>query len=149
MSGTFTIPKMLRIYFRFDHSLYPELSRCAYETLKECFQAAFSTNALVPGMITGIHSSGKVLNFHPHVHAVVSAGCCDKDGTFYRIPCIPDEEQLARLFMHKVLRMLMSLDKINEDVVERLTSWTYSGFVLMPNLRTNAKSMICAFVVLP
>ncbi|MGV8120390.1 MAG: hypothetical protein AB2L14_11565 [Candidatus Xenobiia bacterium LiM19] len=39
VSCTFTIPKMLRIYFRFDHSLYPELSRCAWETMKECFQA--------------------------------------------------------------------------------------------------------------
>jgi Putative transposase len=106
--------------------------------MKECFQAAFDNNALVPGMITGIHSSGKVLNFHPHVHAVTSAGCFDKDGTFHRISCMPDEEQLAKLFMHKVLKMMMSLDKIDENVGERLTSWTYSGFVLMPNLCTNA-----------
>jgi len=128
VSCTFTIPKMLRIYFKFDHSLYPELSRCAWETMKECFQAAFDTITLVPGMITGIHTSGHVLNFHPHVHAVTSAGCFDKDGTFYRIPCMPDEEQLEKLFMHKVLKMMMSLDKIDEDVVERLTSWTHSGF---------------------
>jgi len=68
--------------------------------MKECFQAAFDTITLVPGMITGIHTSGHVLNFHPHVHAVTSAGCFDKDGTFYRIPCMPDEEQLAR-FIHE------------------------------------------------
>jgi len=41
---------------------------------------------------------------------------------------MPDEEQIARLFMQKVLKMMMSLDKIDEDVVERLMSWTYSGF---------------------
>jgi|GEM_PF-3527784 len=84
VSCTFTIPKMLRIYFRFDHSLYPELSRCAWETIKECFQAAFDTITLVPGMITGIHTSDHVLNFHPHVHTVTSAGCFDKDGAFIK-----------------------------------------------------------------
>jgi len=31
--------------------------------------------------------------------------------------------------------MMMSLDKIDEDVVERLTSRTFFGFVLIPNLR--------------
>lgn len=31
------------------------------------------------------------------------AGCFDKEGTFHSIPCMPDEEQLAKLFMHKVL----------------------------------------------
>ena len=40
----------------------------------------------------------------------------------YCIPCMPDEEQLEKLFMHKVLKMMMSLDKIHEDVVERLTN---------------------------
>jgi hypothetical protein len=35
---------------------------------------------------------------------------------------MPDEEQLEKLFMHKVLKMMMSLDKIHEDVVERLTN---------------------------
>jgi hypothetical protein len=128
VSCTFTIPKMLRIYFKFDHSLFPELSKCAYETMKECFQAALDNDALVPGMITGVHSAGKVLNFHPHIHGVVSAGCFDKEGTFYHIPFMPDREKLVKVFMHKVLRMMMEKDKIHEDIVEKLTSWTNSGF---------------------
>lgn len=31
VSCTFTLPKMLRIYYKFDHSLYPELSKCAFK----------------------------------------------------------------------------------------------------------------------
>jgi len=41
---------------------------------------------------------------------------------------MPDKEKLEKLFMHKVLKMMMSRDKINEDVIERLMSWTHSGF---------------------
>jgi len=48
---------------------------------------------------------------------------------------MPDREQIEKLFMHKVLKMMMSLDKVDKDVLERLTSWTFSGFVLIPNLR--------------
>ncbi len=36
--------------------------------------------------------------------------------------------------MHKVLKMMREKDKIHEDIVEKLTSWTNSGFVLIPNL---------------
>jgi len=70
-----------------------------------------------------------LVEFCSAVPLVTSAGCFDKDGAFYRIPCMPGEEQLEKLFMHKVLKMMMSLDKIDEDVVERLTSWTFSGFI--------------------
>ncbi len=37
----FTIPQMLRIYFLHHHELLGELSRCAYESLKELMSAAF------------------------------------------------------------------------------------------------------------
>ena len=77
---------------------------------------------------TGVHSAGKVLNFHPHIHGVVRAGCFDREGTFHRIPFMPDEEQLEKVFMHKVLKMMMKKDKIHEDRGEKLTSWTNSGF---------------------
>ncbi|GEM_PF-3557800 len=94
--------------------------------MKECFQTALDSTALAPGMITWIHSAGKVLNFHPHVHSILSTGCFDKDGAFYHILFMPEEEKLEKLFMHKALGMMMEKDRINEDVVEKLMSWTNS-----------------------
>jgi len=35
---------------------------------------------------------------------------------------MPDKEQIEKFFMHKVLKMMMSLDKVDNDVLERLTS---------------------------
>ncbi len=38
----FTIPKMLRPYFRFDQKLLGKLSQCAYRSLKEFFRKTLS-----------------------------------------------------------------------------------------------------------
>ncbi|MHC9543284.1 MAG: hypothetical protein AB9903_27550 [Vulcanimicrobiota bacterium] len=73
-------------------------------------------------------ASGMDLHASIEELVILDPGCFDKDGAFYCIPCMPGEEQLEKLFMNKVLKMMMSLDKIDEDVVERLTNWTHSGF---------------------
>lgn len=46
-SITFTLSKMLRPYFRFDHKLCPRLCQCAFETVKELFQAALGNEDVV------------------------------------------------------------------------------------------------------
>jgi len=127
-SITFTIPKMLRIYFRYDQSLYCGLARCAYETIKEAYQVILDDDTIVPGMICGIHSFGNYVNFHPHVHAISSIGVFDTRGNFRRVDYVPDGEKLAELFRHKVLKMLTHRDKIDEVVIERLMSFHHSGF---------------------
>ncbi|MDQ7822283.1 MAG: hypothetical protein RDV48_05765 [Candidatus Eremiobacteraeota bacterium] len=48
-----------------------------------------------------------------------------------------------KLFMHKVFKMLLEEDKINESVIENLMSRHNCGFVLMPNLRF-VHQYICA-----
>ncbi|MHC9538482.1 MAG: transposase zinc-binding domain-containing protein [Vulcanimicrobiota bacterium] len=85
-SGTFTIPKMLRPYFKFDRALYPKLSQCAYEAIRESFQAVLDNREVIPGMITGIHTFGNFLNPHPHIHSIFSQGCFDKKNTFHLSP---------------------------------------------------------------
>jgi len=110
-SSTFTLPKMLHIYFIFDHSLYPKLSQCAFETVKEFFQAALANEDIVPGMVIGIHTWRNFLNAHPHLHSLVSQGCSDKQGNFYLLPDTLDKEKFEKLFTHKVLKMLMDEGK--------------------------------------
>ncbi len=45
----FTIPKMLRVYFRKDRRLLGKLSQCAYACLKAFFQATLKKPRAVPG----------------------------------------------------------------------------------------------------
>ena len=79
----FSIPKILRIYFRYNRKLLGGLSRCAYETVKEMMQAAMGDNAAVPGMIAAIQTFGSDIDWHPHLHCLVTNGAFTPDGTFH------------------------------------------------------------------
>ena len=52
----FTIPKMLRGYFRKDRRLLGKLSQCAVDALKILFRAACKDQRAVPGIITAIQT---------------------------------------------------------------------------------------------
>ena len=64
----FTIPKMLRVYFLHHRELLGELSRCAYETIRELMTAAaFEEKGFRPGMVSVVQTFGEAARFHPHV----------------------------------------------------------------------------------
>ena len=93
----FTIPKMLRVYFRRDRRLLGKLSQCAADALNTLFQAACRAPNTVPGIIIAIQTYGDPVNFHPHLHALVTDGVFTPTGWFVAFPKI-DLSALERLF---------------------------------------------------
>jgi len=69
----FTIPKMLRILFKFKRSLLSELCVCGKRTLIKYLKAATEKD-ITPGIIAVIQSFGSRINFHPHLHFLVTEG---------------------------------------------------------------------------
>ena len=67
----FTIPKRLRIYFRYDRKLLGKLAKAAWETVRDVFTEEVDCEEAFPAMIAGIQSFGDLINFHPHIHARV------------------------------------------------------------------------------
>ncbi len=122
-----TIPKMLRPYFRFDRKLLGKLSRCAYQSLKEFFRTTLNRPEGVPGTVISIQSFGDLVNFHPHLHCLVTDGCFMPNGWFHVLPEI-DVQKLEDLFRHKVFKMLLKEKKISRELVDKLLSWKHSGF---------------------
>jgi hypothetical protein len=59
----FTIPKMLRIFFKFKRRLLSDLCRAALRTLNRYFEAAVG-EPLLPGVIAVIQTFGDRINFH-------------------------------------------------------------------------------------
>ncbi len=60
----FTLPKMLRIYFLYHRELLGELSRTAYETVKELMMAAaFEDDSFRPGMVSVVQTFGEAARF--------------------------------------------------------------------------------------
>ena len=62
----FTIPKMLRIFFKYKRRLLGELCRAAVKALLKYFQAATDTE-LRPGVVASIQTFGQKINLNPHL----------------------------------------------------------------------------------
>jgi len=133
----FTIPKMLRIYFRKDRRLLGKLSQCAAEALKTLFHAACKDPKAVPGIIMVIQTYGDLVNFHPHLHALVTDGVFTPSGWFVAFPQI-DLYALEHLFRLRVLRLLLRERRIDEPVIRKLLGWRHSGFSLHNAVRIGA-----------
>ena len=123
-----TIPKMLRLCFKYDRKLLGALSRCFYLALKELFQDGAADRQARPGMIASLQTYGDdPTRFHPHLHCLVADGLLLPDGSFIPIPR-PDPVRIMLLFRHKLLKLLLAREKISPHLVEILLSWRHPGF---------------------
>ncbi len=122
-----SIPKILRRYFLYDRSLLSDLSRCAWEALKEFYQVLVDEEESVPGAAIAIQTFGDFLGFNPHTHVLISDGCFYREGKFKVAPKFHLKD-LETLFQHKVLKMLLKKGKINKELISLLLSWRHSGF---------------------
>jgi len=112
----FSIPKILRRYFLYDRKLLSELSRCAWESLKEFFQEATPEEDAVPGAVVAIQSFGDFLGFNPHCHILSTDACFYGNGMF-RVAPFFETKGLEAIFQHKGLKMLLCKGKITQDLV--------------------------------
>lgn len=75
----FTLPAELNpLVYDNQELLYSLLHRCCAQTLLE-LSADPKYLGAVPGIIQVLHTWGQELNFHPHVHCIVSGGGLSKD----------------------------------------------------------------------
>jgi hypothetical protein len=118
----FSIPKMLRIYFKYDRKLLTKLCHCANESLQMFFHTVLGLDDGILGMIMVIHTFGDYARFHPHLHAIVADGLFRPSGTFY---CLPktDLKELEEIFRSKVLAMIKAEGRINDGLIEKLMAW--------------------------
>ncbi len=123
----FSIPKILRRYFLYDRKLLSDLTRCAWETLKESFQEAVPEKDAVPGAVIAIHTFGDFLGWHPHLHVLCTDGCFYGNGMF-RVAPLFEIKHLEEIFRHKVFKLLLKKEKITAELVEMVSAWRHSGF---------------------
>jgi ribosomal protein S27E len=133
----FTIPKRLRIYFRYDRRLLGKLCRAAYETVNGAMAFQTGDGMVVPGMVAAIQTFGDIVNWHPHIHALVTEGGFTEGGHFVRIPDIDPAFCLA-LWQETVFDLLVREEKIGQDVVRNMLSWKHSGFSVDTSVRLEA-----------
>ena len=149
-----TIPKMLRLCFKYDRKLLGLLSQCFYASVKELFQHAAGDHRALPGMIASLQSFGDdPTRFHPHLHSLVTDGLVSADGSFVPIPC-PDPLSLMQLFRHKLVKALLAREKITPRLVEIMQNWVHPGFSVFQGERIDpddhqARRRLAGYLVHP
>jgi len=148
----FTIPKRLRVFFKFDRRLLGDLCRCALRSLSRYFEVV-TGSALTPGVIAAIQTFGDRINLHVHLHFLVTEGGVDEAavspvlmnrkrfmsaGVFHKIPRI-DDSPLAEVFAREVLAMLVRKELLSPEWAERILSWPHSGFNVHSLVRAKTK----------
>ncbi len=131
----FTIPIMLRVYFKHDRRLLTKLCRCAYDSLLIFLRNVIGLREGVPGVVMSIQTFGDYPDkFHPHIHMISSDGLFNDNGTFYVMPDV-DLKPLEELFRAEVFKMLKKEEKITDEIINLLLSWKHSGFSVHNRVR--------------
>ena len=115
------MPKRFRLYFRFNRELLRKLPVLAWQAVLQVYRAVLDRDDVTPGMIVCIHTFGELAHWHPHIHALVSDGAFDRDGTFVRVPEIAIEPFL-KLWEKALFDLLLSEGRITEQIVEQMRS---------------------------
>jgi len=132
-----TIPKMLRVYFRYDRRLFGDLCRAAAEVLVKSFRVLLGAPLAEPGPVVFVHSFGNLLNFHPHLHVMATDGGFTPDGAFHPLPAM-SLAPIEGLFRHRVLGMLRRKGLLTPERIKLMRSWEHSGFNVNATVRIGA-----------
>lgn len=87
----FTLPKRLRIYFRYDRSL----NNILFQAASTAVHAVLGSDTQTPALILTVQTAGEALNFNPHLHGLLADGTFDASGKFAPLAAI-DTNALTR-----------------------------------------------------
>ncbi len=121
----FTIPKRLRLYFKYDRGLFKLLYQAAWKAWKDYAEGMHADGT--PACIMSLHTAGDLLNYHPHIHAFFLSGVIDNSGTYLEIGNI-DGELLTEFFAEEVYKIFLDRELLSEDDIRSMKSWPNSGF---------------------
>ena len=122
---TWTIPKIIRPYFKFKRMNSWILYRAAWETVKEMYRAVIPEGTA--GGIMVLQTAGESLRFNPHLHSLITDGAMLPDDTFHRLPYFSNEK-FSEVFSVKVLALMHRVGLIDYDRIELIQTWEHSGF---------------------
>ncbi|MFC1476748.1 transposase [Fibrobacterota bacterium] len=135
----FTIPKRLRVYFRFTRSLLGDLCRLAYETVCEVMQREIDDEGCLPAMVGAVQTFGDLVHWHPHIHAIVAEGVFTTNGHFVSVPFLHLQLQRAEeIWRGKVFDLLFDKGLLDLDTIESMLAWKHSGFNIDTSVRIEA-----------
>jgi hypothetical protein len=114
----FTIPKILRAYFKSDKRLFGEVSRLIFSLLSEFFSLA-AGQELLCACVVSCQSFGEFAGFHPHWHVLVLEGGFAKYDRFVYLPIGADDGML-KVWQASMLSLFQRKKLIDQERVTML-----------------------------
>jgi hypothetical protein len=133
----FTIPKLIRPFFRYRRALLSDLCLSAVSAVGQ-YMKTHAGKDLMPGVVAVIQTFGNHLNFHPHLHMLVTEGGRTSDGSFEPVPIFNDAV-ITRIFAGEVLAFLVSRDLMSPETRGMILSWRHTGFNIHSKVRTASR----------
>jgi ribosomal protein S27E len=131
----FSIPIILRTYFKYDRKLLGKFCHCVNQSLLQFFRKATGLKKGNLGAVMAIQTFGDYVRWHPHIHVLLADGLFRENGVFYVMPKI-EIRPLAELFRANVLKMLKKEGKIDDGLIEKIMKWRHnSGFSVHNGVR--------------
>jgi len=122
----FTVPKILRLYFKYDRNLFEDVSRIVFSIIQDFYNEAAPT-AVKTATVVSYQSYGDLVRWNPHYHCLVLEGGIDETGSFYHIP-IKDTSRLTEVFRRRVIKLFVDKGLLDRSFALKILSWKQSGF---------------------
>jgi len=139
---TFTVPKGLRRFIRSHQRVcYAAMFKASSETIKKLVCDKKYIGADLPGFLGVLHTWGRQLAYHPHIHYVVPGGAMSKkDGRWHpsRIDFFLPVKAMSKIFKAK-FRDEMRKHDLHSDIPEEV--WNQDWIVNSQAVGTSAHSI--------
>ena len=120
---TFTVPQQLRYFMRQNQRVsYSALFKASSDAIKKLALDPKHIGADLPGFFGVLHTWGRTLQYHPHIHYIVSGGAlCSSEGSWHpsRIDFFLPLQALSQIFSAKfrdLMKQAHLFDQIPADV---------------------------------
>jgi hypothetical protein len=122
----FTLPKLLRPFFKYDRNLFEEVSRIIFSIIHDFYSETVKTR-IKTGVVVSYQSFGDLMRWNPHYHCLVLEGGIDERSSFHHIP-IKDTSPLTEVFRRRILKLFVERGLLDSHFARKILSWKHSGF---------------------
>jgi hypothetical protein len=134
----FTVPKILRLYFKYDRNLFEDVSRIIFSIIQDFYNES-APEALKTASVVSYQSFGDLLRFNSPYHCLVLEGGIDEAGSFHHIP-IKDTASLTEVFRRRVINLFVDRGLLDRRFALKILSWKHSGFSVDASVSIPASS---------
>jgi hypothetical protein len=89
-------------------------------------------------IVNVIQTFGSCLNFHPHLHVLVTEGGMDRNGRFHRVSRFNDS-LISQCFSREVFALLLRQKLISLSLVGKILRWRHTSFNVHSKVRATTK----------